>query len=175
MRAEVNQQQIGKILNDLLKELPGKEGKKIVRKATRLAAREIILPQARNNAPVRSGALKRAIKVKAITRSRSAVGVRVTIGENDFQGDQFYGSFQELGWRSGKRSTDVMRTQKNLRKTIKNTEARAEALANNASDTRKQNPGKRFMKRAADTKADQATNRAALLIAEGIKDYWENG
>lgn len=92
--------------------------KKLFRKAARAAARPI-LSDARKNAPSQhrryknrdklgrfkartkqgtSNALMKAIKLRAMKRSRSGrIGVQVTIGDGLFVGKSFYGAFVELG------------------------------------------------------------------------------
>jgi hypothetical protein len=172
--AQIDREQVKKILADL-NEISAKRGRDIVRKSTRTAAKEILLPQAKSNVPVRSGQLKRAIKVRAIQRSKNAVGVRVSASEKDFTGDQFYASFIELGWRSGKRSSEILQIQRGLRERIKSSQKRAEELANVAEDSRKLNPGRQFLRRAADLKGEAAAQRATELISKEIKEYWERG
>lgn len=71
--------------------------KKAIRKATRESTK-IIKDDAKQLAPIDTGALTAAIKVRAIRRTRqNKIGHRVTVNENLFKGDEFYGGFQELG------------------------------------------------------------------------------
>jgi HK97 gp10 family phage protein len=86
-----------KELDALLKGLPLKAQKKLSRKATRKAAKDIVLPEARNRVGVDSGELEDSLKVKAIKRSRSRFGHEVTTGDGFWKGDQFYGAFLEFG------------------------------------------------------------------------------
>lgn len=82
-----------------LKKLPVKIRRKVLRKASREAMKPV-LKAARNNAPKQSGALKKAIKLRALKRNRRGlVGVKVAVGKDWFQGDQFYGAFQEFGYK----------------------------------------------------------------------------
>ena len=80
IKAELNSRQIAKLIKSL-NELSSKEARKIVSKAARSAAKQILLPAARSRAPVDTGALKRNIKIRAIGRSKThgAYGVRLGI------------------------------------------------------------------------------------------------
>lgn len=85
-----------------LKAIEAKLAGKIVRQATRQALKPVHLA-ARRNAPKDSGQLRRSIKIRALPRSRSRVGARVTSGsgKSDFTGEAYYGGFQEWGWVAG--------------------------------------------------------------------------
>ena len=87
-----------KALNRKLKKLTGKDAKAVVRKATRPALKPV-LQEARADAPVKTGQLKKNIKIRALPRSRSSLGSRVTsgLGKNANSGDAFYGAFLEYG------------------------------------------------------------------------------
>ena len=91
-----------KALNRMLRSLSGKDGKKAIRKATRPALK-VVQAEAKALAPRATGALARAIRVRALPRSRRRVGARVTIGAGEFTGETFYGGFQEWGWKAGGR------------------------------------------------------------------------
>jgi len=82
-----------KRLNRKLAKLKGPEGKKVIRKASR-AAMKVYQFAAKQNAPSRTGTLKKQIKVRAMKRSRVKVGTMVRA-----TGDGFYGNFLELGTR----------------------------------------------------------------------------
>lgn len=84
------------------------DAKRVLRKATREASK-VILPMARKLAPKRTGALRKAIRVRATKRSRVYIGARVVVGKEWFTGEQFYGGFQEWGWRTGKRGASKRR------------------------------------------------------------------
>ena len=81
-----------------LKRLGNKDQKAAIRKASRAAARPI-LQKARELAPRRKGALARSLKLRAIKRSRTRIGVRISTStlESVFQGKTFYGAFLEFG------------------------------------------------------------------------------
>ena len=87
-----------KELNRKLKKL-GKDSKKAVKKATKPALKPV-MEESRNLAPVKTGALRRSIKVRALKRSRVWVGSRVTTALGKGQ-NQFYGAFQEYGTKRG--------------------------------------------------------------------------
>jgi HK97 gp10 family phage protein len=105
---------------------------KVARKYLRQGLREgakIFQRVAKANAPRQTGALRRAIKVRAGKRNT----VRVSIGSQWFQGDQFYAAFLEFGWKQGNR---------------------------NLKDKRKKVAGKHYMKKSYDIAKDQASEAA---------------
>lgn len=83
-------------LSRKLAEFEGKVGKKLHRKAARQAAK-LVLASAKMHVPVQYGTLESSLKVKAVKRSRTRIGVEVATAEGMFQGDSFYGGFVELG------------------------------------------------------------------------------
>ncbi len=124
-----------------LDQLADVEIRKILRKAMRAGAK-VILPAARANAPVgASGAVRRGIRVRAAKRSRRYIGITVTLGKGFFQGDEFYGAFQEFGWKTGKRK----------------------------SSNRRQVPGKHFLQRAAEQKGKAAGDVVIAITWQGIR------
>lgn len=86
-----------KQLDRLLKGLPLAAQKKLSRKATRKAAKDIVLPEAKNLVPVDTGDLEESLVVKAMKRSRGRFGHQVQTKDGFYQGDQFYGAFIEFG------------------------------------------------------------------------------
>lgn len=85
-----------------LNSLPGR----VQRGAFRTAARKsgkILASEQKRRAPVESGQTKRAIKVRAIKRTRTGVGVTVGTSQKDYTGDQFYAAFVEYGHKQGHR------------------------------------------------------------------------
>ena len=86
--------------------LPRRVQRKVLRSATRKAAKPVLETA---KTLVRMGEtrkLKRSLKIRAMKRSRrrpDTVGVRVMTGKEFFQGETFYGAFQEFGWKAGKR------------------------------------------------------------------------
>lgn len=119
-----------------LARLEKREAKKIIRRALRMVAKKIT-ERAKMLAPVDTGRLKRAIRTRAGKRSRRYIAVVSTIGEGQFQGETFYGGFQEWGWKTGKRG----------------------------SDNRRDVPGKHFMQGAAEQVGPQAAEAATQQIA----------
>ena len=130
-----------KKLNRKLKRLAGPDARKVIRQASRVAIKPV-RSAAKSQAPHDSGALRRAIRIRAIKRSRSKVGTRITIGEKDFTGSTFYGGFQEWGWKTGKRG----------------------------SQNRTHIEGKRFLKQAADSKRAMAIAIYRREIAKRITE-----
>jgi len=167
VQATINSRQLAKIIT-ALKRIPGKEGKKIIRKAAREAANQVLLPVARSAAPADTGKMRRNIKVRAIGRSKNGVGVRIGASEKDFTGDQFYAAFQELGWRVGKRTKEVMDFQKATRNSVRSVVRRSEIYASNVNDTRRHIPGRKFLQKTAEQKGEQAANVAANKIGDAI-------
>ena len=72
--------------------------RKVGRKALRQAVKAIVLPKAKADAPIDTGALESSLTVRAMPRSRKArIGYVVQTRDGAFKGAQFYGGFQELG------------------------------------------------------------------------------
>jgi HK97 gp10 family phage protein len=100
-----------------LQRLASKEAKKVIRKATRPALKPV-LQEARGTAPVKTGNLRRNIKIRALPRSRRFFGSRVTsgAGRNANSGDGFYGAFLEFGTTRIK-ARNFMKNAANRKKT----------------------------------------------------------
>ena len=77
-----------------LNRLDEKIQKSIVKDALKETNLEIVLPAVEAKVPVLTGALKEGLKVKALN-GRGKIGSAVF--DEGYKGDQFYGSFQELG------------------------------------------------------------------------------
>jgi HK97 gp10 family phage protein len=121
-----------------LQSLSKKDSKAAVRKGTRAGAK-IVQAKAQELAPYRTGKLKRGIKVRAMPRSKKWFGTMVR-GTN-YKGEEFYGGFQEYGWRHGPRKL---------------------------GDARKKIEGLHFMQRAAQEAGPRAIEEAKRVIAEEI-------
>lgn len=135
-------------LAKLLRALPAKVAKKILRKALREGAK-LIQQEAVARAPVRTGTLRKNIKVRAATRlKRGNIGVQVLAGKGDYLGDVFYASFIEFGHRRGKRKGGKV---------------------TRLEDKREEVPPKPFMRPAFDAAKHRAALRAQRLIVEGIE------
>lgn len=115
--------------------LPRNLRKRALQQAARNAMKPV-LAAARSNAPKgETGNLRKAVKSKVLRRNRKGlVGQVVSISDKWFQGDQFYGAFQEFGWKTGKRQS-------------KNPEYEA---------NRRQIPGKHFVEQAYKTQGETA-------------------
>lgn len=85
-----------KELEKKLKSFEPKLGRQIVKQALRNGAK-VILAAAKANVPVRSGALKKSLKVRAMKKRRHSYGVMVATSDDWFKGEQFYGAFLEFG------------------------------------------------------------------------------
>lgn len=80
----------------------GDQIKPIAAKVLREAA-EPVLARAQVNAPVKSGRMKAALRVKKATSRQGRVRIVVTTGAGDFKGKEFYTPFVELGHMQGNR------------------------------------------------------------------------
>ena len=134
-----------KELNRRLNALGGEKAKQFHRKAIREAARPV-LQEAKATAPVKSGALRDSLTIRALKKSRTSSGVRVTQKSGFYKGKTFYGGFLEFGWMPGKRQ----------RKSITRL---------SVSDRRKI-PGRWFMRQAGETRRSEA-----IEIYERELDY----
>lgn len=88
-----------KELKALFEALPGKVQKKLTRHALRVAAKKVRDDAARI-APDNTGALSKSIKVRAMKRSRTRVGVQVYTDSQSLKSDGkkgYYAAFTELG------------------------------------------------------------------------------
>ena len=113
------------------------DAKAALRKGTR-AGCKVIQKRGQELAPKRTKRLARNIRVRALPRSKKWVGTMVR-GTN-YKGDEFYGAFQEFGWRHGPRKL---------------------------GDKRKKIEGKHFMERAVKEVGPQAIDVArAETVAE---------
>jgi HK97 gp10 family phage protein len=83
-----------------LEKMAGKDAKKAMRKGCR-AGSKVVAKRAKQLAPRRSGAIRRAIRVRAV-RSRK-IGTQVIVGAGWFKGKTFYAAFVEFGHKAGKR------------------------------------------------------------------------
>lgn len=153
-------------LNRKLAALTNQQAREAIKKAARPALKPC-LQTARRVAPKRSGKLRRSIKIRAIARSRSRIGARVTTSASDnvYSGKTFYGGFQEWGWRVGKRTSNAdFGADKGKRRTIAQ---RLQATARN--NTRKKIPGLNFLKKSANSTREECM----YLYQTSIKDYIE--
>jgi len=119
-----------------LKSLHRTVAKKVITKAARTAMKPV-MKAARDNAPKKTGAMRKAIKLYSLKKNRRGeIGIMVALGDKKkwYTGDQFYGAFQEFGWKVGRRLT---------RRSIR-------------PDTRKQVEGKHFIERAYQSHGEQA-------------------
>lgn len=67
------------------------------------SAAEPVLAQAKANAPVKSGAMRAALRIKKATSRQGRVRIIVTTSAGDFKGKTFYTPMVELGHRQGSR------------------------------------------------------------------------
>lgn len=93
-----------KQLSEALEALPKAVTKKILRQAMRPAIKPV-MAEAKENAPVKTGALKKNIKLKAAPRSTKFIGIDVIVGDKWNTGKTFYGFHVESGTKFGKNNT----------------------------------------------------------------------
>jgi hypothetical protein len=154
-------------LNRKLADLKGSKAKQAIRKSSRTALRPVA-EAAKSNAPRRSGRLAKSIKVRALERSRSRVGSRVTSSgsDNQFKGRTFYGGFQEYGWKAGRRAKNAdVGAAAGARRT--SSQKTAIAKRNNA---RRKIDGTEFLARAAKDKKELALQIYSAETARWIHE-----
>jgi HK97 gp10 family phage protein len=177
-----------RVLKAKLSALTDSEAKKAILGACREAIK-IVQKEAQTLAPSKTGALRRSLKVRAIRRSRSRIGMRVTTSKTDnlYAGKTFYAAFQEFGWKTGSRKNEEARVAKKIDKDLRRQspgsgspaeatrrakfiagEGKRQAAAKPRQE-RKQIQGKHFMKRAADTKREAALEMFRMKIDEHIR------
>lgn len=86
-----------KELDKALQALEPALARKLSRKTTRRIAKDIVLPAARDLAPVDSGDLEESLTVRAIKRSRLRMGHYVTCGETIERDQHYYSGYLEFG------------------------------------------------------------------------------
>jgi HK97 gp10 family phage protein len=150
MIANLNMKQVAEIKR-MLVSLPKKIRNKILRKVLRESAKQLVAPS-KAATPVRTGKLRRSVKVRAQKRSRKSIGVFVGFSDKAFTGDTFYGAFLEWGWRLGKRPS----------------------RADRDSDTRRKVEGRKMLTRVAESKGPGLLNRAAQQVAQMIESEARN-
>jgi HK97 gp10 family phage protein len=102
---------ISRVFDDL-KKLESSLAKKIIKKGQRAGAK-LLAAEMRKNVPVKSGALKKTIKVRAGKRSKNKTSIQVSIGDNE----AYYPGFVEFGKKNVppnpfmKRSSDAVKDQ----------------------------------------------------------------
>lgn len=138
-------------LTRMLNALASNKAREVHRKALRRAIKPV-LEEARLRAPVRSGAFRKSLTVRATKRSRKSIGVHVTQRRGMFKGKEFYGGFQEFGWRLGTRKKQYRRKGKTR-----------------VEDTRKKIPGKWFMRQAGKAKEKQVIEIYELEVEKLIQ------
>lgn len=85
-----------KEIDKALKAFAPKVAKKILRTSLRKALKPMHAA-VRTATPRRSGALAKAVKIKAGPRKKNRIELDVRIGEGSFKGRTFYGAMVELG------------------------------------------------------------------------------
>ena len=130
-----------------LRQLEPKISRKIVRKALRAGARPIQQQETANipavaNRQHPAGVWKRSVKISSVKRSRRGdIVILVQSRQEDFEGENFYAPFLELGHKTGR----------------------------GGSPRRRQIPGKHYIRKAFETKKGEATAIISRQLAAGIE------
>jgi HK97 gp10 family phage protein len=154
-------------IQDKLRQLPGAISRKVAYGALRKGA-AVVRKAAQQNAPVRTGTLRKGFKVSRsrIHRGPEKIGVYLTLkkgkGRSD-KNDPFYGRWVESGYRVGK-------------KTVKVKVARSDRPGRTRTVRRgeREIPGKYFVRRAFESQSQaaidaivaEASAKAQQLISE---------
>jgi HK97 gp10 family phage protein len=94
---QINERQMESLINKL-RNISPKLSKKILREESRRAAKTHLLGPAKSRVPKRTGRLSKALKIVAIKRTRTAVGVRLALSSKKWPANKaFYGGFVEYG------------------------------------------------------------------------------
>ena len=150
-----------KEVQEKLRQLGQKTAKKYVRKSLRAGAKPV-LSQARSNAPVKTGLVRRSLRIVGGKGRKGVVQVRIVLGVKLYVGKSYYGAFVEIGHFTGRRL-----------KGFKGANAKSQYRALSALAGRKFIPGKHFMRDAADSGHGNAIRVFAStlweLIAKDLK------
>ncbi len=85
-----------KLLDRKLAQMDRKVQNKMVRDGLK-AGLQPILDEAKANAPVKRGLLKRSLKIRGAKRRRGTIGRAIITKEGFFKGEAFYAGFVEFG------------------------------------------------------------------------------
>lgn len=110
-----------KEIDRALKSFEPRVAKKLVKAAMRKAMRPV-KAAVEQNAPVDTGLLRSAVKIRASKKSRTSFGIDVRIGEQDWVGQTWYAAAQEYG-------TSRMEGTGFMRKAFDETGEEAKAIA----------------------------------------------
>jgi HK97 gp10 family phage protein len=133
--------------------LPKRIRNKVLRQELRKAAKALVAPS-KAATPVRTGKLRKSVKVRA-AKVKRGVGVNVGYSDKNFVGDTFYGAFLEFGWKIGKRQSSA-------------------ATRQGIPDTRREVPGKRYLGKVAEQYGPELLNKATLAIAKRVEQEAKN-
>jgi HK97 gp10 family phage protein len=121
-----------------LKTLPARVAKKVLRQAMR-KGQKIVQAEVKALAPVRTGATRKAVKVRAGKRKKDTVRINVQIGKGDYKGATYYAAFPEYGTkgsgRKGKHGTEGAQTGRGGQRAQHYMKRAFEAAGQRAADT----------------------------------------
>lgn len=159
-------EKMDRLLHEMTKAGQGSSIDKVMRKVTKLAAKNIVLPAAKALVPVDTSNLEDELKTKAIKRSRKKFGYWIGFDDPIFAGDTFYAGFIEFGFHVGKRDKHV-RARKRKAK-------RAETRRRNArrpSDGRQFVEADSFLRRALYENEEEYRKLAKQELYELVDRY----
>ena len=139
-----------KKINKALKTIEPRARKKAMTRAARSAMKPI-LTKVRSNAPKMTSALRKSIRMRALKRRRSSMGVTVATKDDWFKGDEYYGAFQEFSWKTGSRKQSK------------------------SGATRKQIPGLHFVEDAFKASGNGALRRFLVQVPKEIEKLAKGG
>ncbi len=134
-----------------LERLPNNVGKKVVIQSLREGAK-LIQRQAKTNVSVKSGKLKRSIRVRVAKGNKKgnyAVFIGTGAADRLFVGDTFYGAYVELGRKRAK--------------------SQGGSRAFGVSGSRKNISGRPFLGPAFESRQREARDLIMLRLSEGIR------
>jgi HK97 gp10 family phage protein len=144
-------------LDEVLKNLQALDKKvqgKVSKEALRAGAK-IMLPVARQESPVKTGIMRKGIKLRMGKKRKGYVYVSILISEKtadrNYVGKLFYGAMQEFGWKTGARQGRGIRRKHKFKA------------------PRRKIEGKHFMKKAFDAKWVQAEKAVVDTLVQGIE------
>ena len=133
-----------KELQNALLDLEPKVARKYATKSLR-EAMKLILEEARSRCPVKSGATKKALRIRAGRNKKGYRSVTVVIGNKWFTGEEFYAAFVLFGHRQGSRKL---------------------------GNARKEIPANPWLEQAAIAKEGASVEKLTETLGQLIEDGW---
>ena len=157
-----------RVLRSRLRSLPKRSQGRVLRPALRAGAK-VVLSAAKQSAPSDTGALKRSLVVRAAKgRKRGQVAYSVytsakTLKKKRGEGSTFYGAFQELGFKLGRRLRQSSRFAGSLR------------VNRGGSGGEQRVPGKRYLRNAVQSARSAALNAIRTVMRAKLDEEARRG